>query len=152
MNLILQNSKFVDFHTYLDPIFDAGPELAGFTYLVSDLEVGFSSDRRLLHSPIVITGHELKKIVDGEKVQFVWAVLSAFTHAPKMPGKPPYADGNPGFWHGSPEPQIPDASFEIVCFDSSATLFIGVDESIAEKLRGKYPDIRLLEDGNTEAP
>jgi hypothetical protein len=152
MNLILQNSRFVDFHTYLDPIFEAVPELADFTYLISDHEVGWCADKRLAHSPMVIAGHELKKIVDGEKVQFIWAVLSAFNHVPIVPKKPPYADGNPGFWRGTPMPQMPDASFEIVCFDSSATLFIGVDASIAEKLRRKYPDIRILEEENCKAP
>lgn len=39
MNLILEKSQFVDFYTYLDPIFEAVPQLADFQYLISDPQV-----------------------------------------------------------------------------------------------------------------
>ena len=148
MNLILHKSKFVDYYTYLNPIFDAVPEFASFTYLVSDLECHGSKDERLSGSPVVMSGLALREIVQKEKVQFVWAVFSAFDHEPSIPSDLPYADGNSEFWQGSPTPQLKDALFEIVCWDSGATLFIGIDPNIAAKLKARYPDIRDLDEAN----
>lgn len=148
MNLLLEHSKFVKYHTYLGPIFSAAPELAEFTYLISNVEVGATSDHRLASDPLVISGRELRSLVEKEKVQFIWAVLSAFDHEPDVPAELPYADGNRRFWEGSPRPQIAKAKFEIVCWDSSATLFIGVGDSTGAKLLKKYPDIRDLDGHN----
>jgi len=156
MNLLLERSKFVEYYTYLDPIFAAAPELAKFTYLVSDLEIAGEIDERVANGPLVIQGRELRAIVEENKVQFIWAVLSAFDYHPKIPDQLPYADGNSGFWVGSPRPQLRDAKLEIVCWDSGATLFIGLDPSIAEKIRQRFPDIQDLdaynENGANQTP
>src|SRR5690606_32781355 len=74
---------------------------------------------------------------------FFWAVISAIPsscsdddiNAPCSP----YADGNPTFWIGSPSPQHPQAEFEIVCWDSGATLLIGADDVVAAAFRSAYP-------------
>jgi hypothetical protein len=147
MNLLLERSKFVDYYTYLDPIFQAAPELADFTYLISDLEIGGGCER-LAKGPLVLSGIELQAIVENEQVQFIWAVLSAFDREPAIPAELPYADGNQALWKGSPKPQISDAKFEIVCWDSASTLFIGVEASTAAKLQQKYPDIQDLDEYN----
>lgn len=144
MNLLLEHSKFVEYYTYLDPIFAAAPELADFTFLISDIEIAGETDERLARDPMVIQGRELRAIVEDKKVQFIWAVLSAFDHQPKIPEELPYADGNSGFWSGSPRPQLSDAKLEIVCWDSSATLFIGLDPSTVAKIQQRFPDIRDL--------
>jgi hypothetical protein len=148
MNLLLHRSNFVDFYTYLDPIFEAAPELADFTFLISEIELGCQRDERLASEPSIISGHELRAIVESRKVQFIWAVLSAFDDKPAVPTELPFADGNSRFWEGSPKPQISDAKFEIVCWDSSATLFIGIEAATATKLRHRYPDILDLDDYN----
>lgn len=118
-NLLLNRSKFVECYTYLDPIFEAAPELADFTFLITDIELGNHRDERLASEPIIISGHELRAMVEAKKIQFIWAVLSAFDHIPTVPSELPFADGNSQFWEGSPKPQITDAKFEIVCWDSS---------------------------------
>jgi hypothetical protein len=151
MNLILEKSKFVEHYTYLDPIFDTAPEFAEFTYLISDLAIlspNSFTDTKLSDNPLVISGRVLRDIVQKDKIQFVWAVLSGFDREPIIPSELPYADGNPNFWQGVPTPQIPEAQFEIVCWDSGATLFIGIDSLVAEKLRRKYPDILDLDEEN----
>ena len=145
MNLLLEHSKFVDYYTYLDPIFDAAPELADFTYLISNVEVAGEVDERLTCSPIVISGFQLRAIVKEKKVQFVWAVLSAFDHDPMIPAELPYADGNSGFWTGSPRPQAHGAKFEIVCWDSGATLLIGIEPEVAMKIKQRFSDIQDLD-------
>ena len=148
MNLLLERSKSVEFYTYLDSIFEAAPELADFSYLISDVEIGGSREERLTKDPIVISGRELCSIVKKDKVQFIWAVFSAFDGAPAVPAELPYADGNPSFWKDSPKPQIPEAKFEIVCWDSSSTLFIGIHAYTAAKLLQRYPDIQDLDEYN----
>jgi len=149
MNLILQNSARVQYYTYLDTIFDAVAEFESYWYLISELEYNQCEDPRLLSELIIISGAELKTIVEKEHIQFIWGVLSAFTEKPtEVPDELPFADGNPEFWKGSPQPQAPGAKFEIVCFDSSLTLFIGVPEPMAEKLRRLYPDILDLDAEN----
>ncbi len=146
MNLLLEHSKCVQFYTYLDPIFDLEPRLEQFTYLISDLETAGQMHERLSGSSLIIPGKELHDIVVSAKVQFVWAVISAFDYEPTMPAELPYADGNTGLWTGSPKPQADGARFEIVCWDSGATLFIGIDAAFGQKLRMRYPDIRDLDD------
>ena len=151
MNLSLKNSAYVDYYTHFGKLLEVVPELASCWYLISDLEVNASRDERLRHSTVVLSGEELASITRAEDVQFIWAVLSAFRERPeRIPVELPFADGNPNFWRGSPRPQLPDAVFEIVCFDGGCTLFIGVDADLAAKLRFVYPDIGDLDEQNTE--
>lgn len=80
------------------------------------------------------------------EVQIIWAVLSAFKKEPKEIGELiPFADGNSELWKGSPKPQLKSAIFEIVCWDSSSTLFIGVSDEIGKDLILSYPDIKKIE-------
>jgi hypothetical protein len=66
-------------------------------------------------------GKELNAYLKRYKVQFIWAVLSAFrTPVFAIPKELPFADGNNSFWHGSPRPQAPGAELEIVCWEARA--------------------------------
>ena len=90
-----------------------------------------------------IEGDNLFEFV-RRRPQFCWSVLSAIpaelSQVAMEANDVPFADGNRGFWEGSPNPQHPMAVFEIVCWDSSATLLIGADEHLAEAFRSAYPD------------
>jgi hypothetical protein len=149
MNLILENSACMEYHTYFGKLFESVPELSSYSYLISGLDTNGSTDERLRSDVVVLSGEELAAIVREHDVQFIWAVLSAFREIPKaLPLELPFADGNPNFWRGSPRPQLPGATFEIVCFDSGCTLFIGVDAGLAANLKSVYPDIRDLDERN----
>ena len=77
--------------------------------------------------------------------QFVWSVVSAFPKgADPFTTEIPYADGNPKFWEGAPEKQLKNSLFEIVCWDSSATLFIGLSNELSNKLLSNAPGIKDL--------
>lgn len=118
-------------------------------WLISDLEVNYCTDSRLHNDPVLIDGESLKEIVQKDKIQFIWAVLSGYLEKPKrIPKDLPYADGNPNFWKGTPKPQAAGAEIEIVCWDSTCTLFINVNENVAAKLKELYPDIRDLDKDN----
>ena len=151
MNLILKDSAYVECYTQFGKLMGAVPELTSYWYLISNLEVNGSKDERLAHTAVVLSGEELASITRAEDVQFIWAVLSAFRQKLNgIPAELPFADGNSNIWHASPRPQLPNAEFEIVCFDSSCTLFIGVEEDLAAKLRSVYPDIGDLDEQNEE--
>jgi hypothetical protein len=95
--------------------------------------------------------------IDGDKLfdficrrpQFIWSVLSAIPAESRRVAEEvdcvPFADGNRSFWVGSTTPQHPMASFEIVCWDSSATLLIGANAELAEAFRLAYPDAVCLD-------
>ena len=107
----------------------------------------------LQKDPVVIDGGLLNEIIQNHKVQFDWGVFSGFREKiDRLPVDLPYADGNRDFWGGSPKPQLPGAAVEIVCWDSTCTLFIGVDDGVAAKLKEIYPDIRDLDEENRRRP
>lgn len=148
-NLIIEDSKYVDFYTYLDSVFATIPELRKLYWLITDLECNHCPDPRLREDPVLIEGKTFNEIIQVNEIQFIWGVLSGFSDKPiKIPAKLPYADGNPRFWKGKPKPQATGAEIEIVCWDSTCTLFINANDSVATKLKELYPDIRNLDDEN----
>lgn len=146
MNLILEKSECVEWYTYLDEVFSKVPELCEYNWLISDLELNYCPDSRLSSDPVIIDGKSLCEIVLKDKIQFIWAVLSGFkNNVPQIPDELPFADGNKHLWVQSPKPQIEGADLEIVCWDSTCTLFIGVSDNISTKLREMYFDIKDLD-------
>lgn len=60
----------------------------------------------------------------------------------------PYAGGNSDFWKGIPKKQWTDSLFEIVCWDSSATLWIGLPDKLGMKVLKNAPGIMDLDELN----
>lgn len=148
MNYILINSKYVEYYTYLDTIFLEIDELSQYTWLITDL-VCYDSELCCKDEPIILDGLSLQNILIKKKFQIIWGVFSGFKNKEvKIPKELPYADGNPSFWNGHPIPQAENATIEIVCWDSTCTLFINVNESISRKLLKIYPDIKDLDEIN----
>jgi hypothetical protein len=152
VNMIVEKSKHVEWYTNLDEVFRRIDEFRAYYWIISDLKLN-CPDSRLETDPVVIDGDALNQIIQGTKVQFIWGVLSGFRDRIEcVPKDLPYADGNRELWVGSPKPQVPNAAVEIVCWDSTCTLFIGVGDSVAAKLKEIYPDIRDLDDENRRRP
>jgi hypothetical protein len=125
------------------------PELRDYYWLISNFECNYCADPRLNDDPIVIDGNSLNSIIQNNKIQFIWAVLSGFTNPIQaIPEELPYADGNPKLWVNSYSPQAFGAEIEIICWDSTCTLFINVNNRIAGKLKKLYPDIKDLDKEN----
>lgn len=96
--------------------------------------------------PKWLTGEELDLKLKDNNIQFIWAVISAYPKgAPPKLDNQVYADGNPIFWTGSPKKQLKDSLFEIVCWDSSATLFIGLPLNLGQNLIKNAPGIKDLD-------
>lgn len=152
-NLIIEKSKAIRWYSDLQPFFSLmEPVVRSHRWLWSDVDV---------YAPLPIPDNDCGwYLIDGDTLfnfvqpgpQFVWSVLSALSHdaVVELPNLEtvPYADGNSNFWHGSPKPQFPDAEFEVVCWDASATLLIGADEAVANAFRMAYPDARDLDELN----
>ena len=143
MNLILENSKYVDYYTYLDDILREVSELQDYEWFISDLEC--YSD--LLINESWMSGKELLRITNEHEIQIIWGVFSALTSRRNiLTNEIPYADCNDTFWkEDNVETQLTDAQFEIVCWDSSLTLFINCNIEIVKKLKKLYPDIKDLD-------
>jgi hypothetical protein len=78
MNLILENSEYVEYYSYLDPLFDKIPELKEYHWLLSNQEVSYSTVKKNHTSPAIFSGDELAKIVKAEEIQFIWGVFCIF--------------------------------------------------------------------------
>ena len=79
--------------------------------------------------------------------QYIWAVFPAFASGivPQQIDLQTLPDAeSAGFWQGDPRPQHPQAFFEIVCWDSTCTLFIGLPDTPARRLITAFPGCRRL--------
>ena len=146
MNLIQENTDQVRFYTsMLDVEAWLGISLSDFDWHIADIVGGWAG----LSDPAWVTGKELKATLAKQDYQFIWAVFSAFPAGtePSLTDAP-YADGNPDFWNGSPSKQIPNSVFEIVCWDSSATLFIGLPDELGKSVLTNAPGVKGLDKFN----
>ena len=142
MNFIQENTNKVNFYTSLRDVSKwLEISLEDFDFHLTDVDGGWDYNQ----DPKWITGLALNSIIKEFDYQFVWAVISFYPKGttPKL-SEEPYADGNPDFWIGNPKKQLEDSLFEIVCWDSSATLFIGLPNDLSEKLLKNAPGIEDL--------
>lgn len=146
VNLILEGTDRIPFYTDMRVVFEAaGLRASSFDWYLSDLETNyygtdFSNDDRW------VSGDELEGFLNAHTVHFVWAVFSAVPVGYRsLVAEPPYVDGNPKFWQGVElAPQLSDSLFEIVCWDSSATIFICLPDDAARRFTEAYPETRSL--------
>ncbi|MPM62244.1 hypothetical protein SDC9_109110 [bioreactor metagenome] len=148
MNYILEHTKDVKFYTYMPAMFDAlGISAADYDWFISDIELtprvpGFEWHDQWM------TGEMLQQLIAKHDIQFVWAVFSAVPKGTRPNVESvPYCDGNSDYWTKQDlRPQLPAAFFEIACWDSAATIFIGLPEEAIARLAAKYADLKPLED------
>jgi hypothetical protein len=146
MNFIQYKALQVEFYTSLKDVERwLEIDLSDYDWHFSDVDGGWVG----LEYPSWVPGEVLSAKLKEFDYQFIWAVISAFPKGTKpFLDNNPYADGNPGFWEGSPKKQIGNALFEIVCWDSSATLFIGLPDFLSKVLLKNAPGIKNLDEEN----
>jgi hypothetical protein len=146
LNLILENCARVRYFTNMAETLSAmGVRAEEYDWYISDVEtnVGVPS---LSEQGKWVSGRELSQILGSADLQFIWAVFSAVPKGRRPPVViEPRADGNVSYW-GAQEvrPQLPGALFEIACWDSSATIFVGLTAEQAASYRRVYPEAKLL--------
>jgi hypothetical protein len=99
-----------------------------------------------------ILGADLLATWVRNETKLIWGVLDAFPRGqiPEVVDLP-YADGNTSFWAGQRlTPQIEGAVFEIVFWDSSTIIFIGINEGQAASLVNLFPGAQRLNAGDEQ--
>lgn len=156
-NLMLEDAESIARFTGLRAVFNALPGACeNHDWLVSDLECIWLKtedddgmpDERLRGGSVLIAGEDLSLIIQTRRIQFAWAVFTALPKGARprvAPEHLPYADGNRTLWIGSPKPQCPQALFEIVCWDSTYTLLIGLNDRLAASFRIAFPTVLDLD-------
>ncbi|MGQ5525509.1 hypothetical protein ACUHMQ_19950 [Chitinimonas sp. PSY-7] len=146
MNVILERSDQIKYFTNMRLVLEAlGLPTSNYEWYISDIETNYYGDEFSFEDQWM-SGDVLQAFLAENDVQFIWAVFSAFPKGirPNI-SRVPYIDGNPDYWSGREiSPQIEDALFEIACWDSSATILVGVPETALERFIQKYPETRLL--------
>jgi hypothetical protein len=146
MNLVLEPPAPVQYFTDVGATLLAlGIKASEFDWYVSDVETNFNVEGFSTLDGWV-TGSKLERVLSLPDLQFIWGVLSAFPAGLRFEiHESPSADGNPTYWKGNGilKPQLEQANFEIVCWDSSATLLIGITENQAAHFSSVYPHAKL---------
>lgn len=145
MNIILENSEQVAWYTDVAATLRAMiVDPRDYDWYVSDIETNVAVplfDR----GGCWVTGDVLADLL-SEPIQFVWGVFSAFPPGARIEViSAPTADRNRNLWH-APEAssQLPGACFEVVCWDSSATLLIGISQEQATAFLRVFPGSKQL--------
>ena len=146
MNFIQENNKHVPWFTSLvDVLSWLEIKAEDFDWHFSDVDGGWED----LDDPSWVRGEELAEKLREYNYQFVWSVVSVYPKGTSpFTSQEPFADGNPEFWSGIPKKQLSDSLFEIVCWDSSATLFIGLPKELENCLMKNAPGIKNLNKEN----
>lgn len=146
MNLILERPGSVRYFTNMGETLDAlGMSASDYDWFVSDIETNlgenvFGSDDRW------ISGGDLHASL-ALGIQFIYAVFSAFPKGYRRTvDTSPSVYDNADYWSGGMvQTQLPDALFEVTCWDSSATILIGLPEQAAVSFVRRYPATKRLE-------
>ena len=146
MNLILEDCAQIPYFTNMRWVLDALELNAGdFDWFVSDIE--HTGGDAFCAEDHWISGNDLERALRNNDIQFIWAVFSAIPKGGPRPviHEPPYADGNTAFWSDpSLRPQLTEALFEVVCWDSSATILVGLPEAALRQFCHRFPDAKEL--------
>ena len=146
MNLILESSARVPYFTDMGACLKAaGIAVEDFDWYVSDCETNVTVPE-LSGGSRWFDGDELSRVLETDHLQFDWGVFSAVPRGMRYPVESdPFADGNPAYWQaGDIVPQLPGALFEIACWDSSATILVGLSREHAAAFLAAFPEAMPL--------
>jgi hypothetical protein len=149
MNILLDSTDAVPYFTDVgSTLHSLGLSASEFDWYVSDIETNIIFDG-LPQVDGWANGPELAKCLTHPDLQFIWGVFSAFPRGTRVEvPQPPYADGNARFWRDADTltPQLEGALFELVCWDSSATILIGITPEQASRYTTMHPQAKPLRD------
>ena len=130
-NLILESEPSIRYYTNMHGMM----EILGWKicrqhrWLVNHIE---RNDDDTFADPSVFAGAELERwLREHPYEQYIWGVFSAFAPDAEIDLSILPDAESPDFWQPNAQPQHPQALFEIVCWDSTCTLFIGLPDKLA---------------------
>lgn len=149
MNLLLESTNAVPYFTDVGGTLRAlGVDASEFDWYVSDIETNVIFDGPP-QTDGWVTGPELARCLMYSNLQFIWGVFNAFPRGKRVEVlRPPAADGNTRFWRDADAltPQLEGALFELVCWDSAATILVGITPEQAAHYMATHPEAKLLRD------
>lgn len=142
-NLILESEPSIRYYTNMHGMM----EILGWKicrqhrWLVNHIE---RNDDDTFADPSVFAGAELERwLREHPYEQYIWGVFSAFAPDAEIDLSILPDAESPDFWQPNAQPQHPQALFEIVCWDSTCTLFIGLPDKLAQRVVAAFPQCRM---------
>ena len=149
MNIFLESTDAVPYFTDVGgTLCSLGVSVSEFDWYVSDIETNIIFDG-LPQVDGWVNGPELAQCLLHPDLQFIWGVFSAFPRGMRVDvPRPPDADGNGRYWRDADSltPQLNGALFELVCWDSSATILVGITSEQADRYKELHPQAKILRD------
>ncbi|RZI58625.1 MAG: hypothetical protein EOP37_15210 [Rubrivivax sp.] len=147
MNLLLESPTSVPYFTDVGAMLRAmGVAPIEFDWYISDIDTNIFVPG-IPASDGWFTGSELASVLSHADLQFVWGVFSAVPPGMRFDvERSPGADGNSRYWQddGTLAPELDGAVFELICWDSSATILIGITAEQARRFIQAYPEVKPL--------
>lgn len=155
MNLLLEAPTAVPYFTDVGAtLYALGVRASEFDWYVSDIETNVYIDG-LSQLDGWVAGLQLDAALSHTGLQFIWGVFSAFPPGMRVEvARPPAADGNSRYWRDADTlgPQLQGALFELCCWDSSATILIGITPEQARSYMSAYPQAKPLGEALRQRP
>lgn len=139
-NLILESEPSIRYYTNMHGMMEIlGWEICRqHRWLVNHIE---RNDDNTFADPSVFVGAELERwLREHPYEQYIWGVFSAFAPDTEIDLSILPDAESPDFWQPNAQPQHPQALFEIVCWDSTCTLFIGLPDKLAQRVVAAFPN------------
>lgn len=157
MNWIIRNSKKLRWQTdlteLLKPIYD---QIDRYSWIITDLDYISHSNLplpiNLDQDYFILSAEQFKQIVDKD-IQIIWGVILGVPNNIVITvdeSKLPFAEFNGSVWKNG-NIQHPEASIEIVCFDSGYTIVKFTDSQLSEKFKNYFDEAIELEKFNNES-
>ena len=146
MNLILEKTTQVPYFTNMSMVLNALKlKVSDYDWFVSDIETN-CCEADFPTQDQWISGEKLQALLEKNEIQFIWSVFSAVPKGFRtIVEEAPYIEDNPSYWKGKDiSPQLKGGLFEIACWDSSATILVGLPAKMTESFMQAYPDTRPL--------
>ena len=147
------NEKGEEYYTDMSRVFESiKNRQRDYNWLITDCECICDTEisKTIEQQYCWISGEDLTDLVMKNRIQWVWAVLSAFDKSVTLPEVLKYdlprADGYPGFWKKPLSVQHPLAQIEIAAFDSSCTLLFCKEKEVVDSFLKYFPQSEPLED------
>jgi hypothetical protein len=146
MNLILEKTDRVAYFTDMKSVFAALEiSAADYDWYLSDIDTN-RTPAGLLREDHRLAGEALQHLLENHDIQFNWAVFSAVPKGVSVVVPSTLRiSAEADFWSGNEvRPQLPGALFEIVCWDSSATILVELPAEAEAAFVRNYPETRQL--------
>ena len=149
MDWILYGGQTFSFHTDLQKVLTPiRKDIGEFKWFLSDIDYMADSSNISINRDqdyFILNETEFEDLLSHD-IQFIWGSILGFPRGIEIYFNSetlPYVEGNENVWKPG-NIQIPGATIEIDCFDSSATIMKFSNENLSKKFHEFYPEFVAL--------